>query len=249
MIKYKTNTKNCLFKHIYKYKYVFDPNPATKAYQKMSLIMLWQNISCAKNNFMWQSLMITQLHAVTHSIVTLPAMWKHLFSLNPCFVQYHYNDVIMRAMASQTTWVPIVYSTVCSGADQRKHQCSASLAFACEETGDRWITLTKGPVTPKMFPFDDVIMMGIGASFSQSFTDLHTHSVCRTSLKRKCLHFDEIFITGCTESCQNDNFQCSQWWKFHQNDDIFVSVMCCVFAFMHPDEYIQSVSSTAFIVS
>ena len=52
------------------------------------------------------------------------------------------------------------------------------------------------------------------------------------ALKRKCLHFDEIFITGCTESCQNDNFQCSQWWKFHQNDDIFVSVrfafvLCC----------------------
>ena len=38
------------------------------------------------------------------------------------------------------------------------------------------------------------------------------------SLKRKCLHFDEIFITGCTGSCQNDNFQCSQWLKFRQND-------------------------------
>ena len=45
------------------------------------------------------------------------------------------------------------------------------------------------------------------------------------SQKRKCLHFDEIMITGCTGSCQSDNFQCSQWWKFHQNDDIFVSVM------------------------
>ena len=44
------------------------------------------------------------------------------------------------------------------------------------------------------------------------------------TLKRKCPHFDEIFITGCTESCQNDNLQCSQWWKFRQNDDIFVSV-------------------------
>ena len=44
------------------------------------------------------------------------------------------------------------------------------------------------------------------------------------TLKRKCLHFDEIFIIGCTKSCQNDNFRCSQWWKFHQNDDIFVSV-------------------------
>ena len=44
------------------------------------------------------------------------------------------------------------------------------------------------------------------------------------TLKRKSLHFDEIFITGCTGSCQNDNFQCSQWLKLRQNDDIFVSV-------------------------
>ena len=45
------------------------------------------------------------------------------------------------------------------------------------------------------------------------------------SLKRKCCHFDKIFITGCTGSCQNDNFQCSQWWKFHQNNNISVSVI------------------------
>ena len=42
----------------------------------------------------------------------------------------HYGDVIMSAMASQITGLTIVYSTVYSGADQRKHQCSASLAFA-----------------------------------------------------------------------------------------------------------------------
>ena len=35
-------------------------------------------------------------------------------------------------------------------------------------------------------------------------------------LKRKC-HFDEIVITDCTRSCHIDNFQCKQWWKFHQN--------------------------------
>ena len=40
------------------------------------------------------------------------------------------------------------------------------------------------------------------------------------SLKRKCYHFDKIFVTGCTESCHFDNFRCSQWWKFHQNEDI-----------------------------
>ena len=41
----------------------------------------------------------------------------------------HYNDVIMGAMASQITSLTIVYSTVYSGADQRKHQSSASPAF------------------------------------------------------------------------------------------------------------------------
>ena len=35
----------------------------------------------------------------------------------------------MSAMASQITSLAIVYWTVYSGEDQRKHQCSASLAF------------------------------------------------------------------------------------------------------------------------
>ena len=43
-------------------------------------------------------------------------------------------------------------------------------------------------------------------------------------LKWKCHHFDENFVNVCTWSCQNDNFHCSQWWKFHQ-DDFSVSVL------------------------
>ena len=41
----------------------------------------------------------------------------------------HYNDVIMGAIASQITSLAIVYSTIYSGAYQRKHQSSVSLAF------------------------------------------------------------------------------------------------------------------------
>ena len=41
----------------------------------------------------------------------------------------HYNDFIMGAIASQITSPTIVYSTIYSDADQRKHQSSASLAF------------------------------------------------------------------------------------------------------------------------
>ena len=70
----------------------------------------------------------------------------------------HYNDIIMTAMASQITSLMIVYSTVYSGADQRKHQSSVSLAFV--RGIHRWPVnpLLIGPVTRKMFLFDDVIM-------------------------------------------------------------------------------------------
>ena len=66
----------------------------------------------------------------------------------------HYSDVIMSRMASQITSLTIVYSTI----DQRKHQRPASLAFV--RGIHRWPVNSphKGPVTGKMFPFDDVIM-------------------------------------------------------------------------------------------
>ena len=56
----------------------------------------------------------------------------------------HYSDVLMIAMASQITGVSIVYSIVCSVADQRKHQSFASLAFLKGFTGDWWIPRTEG---------------------------------------------------------------------------------------------------------
>ena len=64
----------------------------------------------------------------------------------------------MSVMASQITSLTIVYSTVYSGADQRKYQSSASLAFV--RGIHRWPVNSphEGPVTRKMFPFDDVIM-------------------------------------------------------------------------------------------
>ena len=64
----------------------------------------------------------------------------------------------MGVMASQIMSLTIVYSTISSDADQRKHQSSASLAFV--RGIHQWLvnSLHKWPVTRKMFPFDDVIM-------------------------------------------------------------------------------------------
>ena len=70
----------------------------------------------------------------------------------------YYDDVVMDAMASQITSLTIVYSTVYSGADQSKHQSSASLAFVWGIHRRPVNSPHKWPVTRKMFPFDDVIM-------------------------------------------------------------------------------------------
>ena len=69
-----------------------------------------------------------------------------------------YGDVIMDAIASQITSLVIVYSAFYSGADQRKHQTSASLAFVRGIRRGLVNSRHKWPITRKMFPFDDVIM-------------------------------------------------------------------------------------------
>ena len=75
---------------------------------------------------------------------------KYFFPL-----QWHHK---ISTIASQITSLTIAYSTVYSGADQRKHQIFASLAFVWGIY--RWLVNSphKWPVTRKMFPFDDVIM-------------------------------------------------------------------------------------------
>ena len=75
------------------------------------------------------------------------------------WLQSHYSDVIMGTMASQITSLNIVYSTIYSGADQRKHQSSASLAFV--RGIHQWPVNSphKWPVRQRKFPFDDIIML------------------------------------------------------------------------------------------
>ena len=72
---------------------------------------------------------------------------------------HHYDDVIMTMLASQITSLTVVYSIVYSGVNQRKHQSSASLAFVREIHRGPVNFPHKWPVTRKMFPFDDVIMI------------------------------------------------------------------------------------------
>ena len=70
----------------------------------------------------------------------------------------HYCNITMGAIAPQIISLTIVYSTIKSDADQRKHQNSASLAFVRGLHRGPVNSPHKWPVTRKMFPFDDVIM-------------------------------------------------------------------------------------------
>ena len=83
----------------------------------------------------------------THTMTACSVLIEHMV------LQWRHNGHDCVSITSLT----IVYS-VYSGADQRKHQSSPSLALWVEFTGDRWIPHT-GRVTWKMFPFEDVIMV------------------------------------------------------------------------------------------
>ena len=72
----------------------------------------------------------------------------------------HYDDVIMGAVASQITSLTIVYSTVYSDTDQKKHQRSASLAFVWGIHRGPMDSPHKWAVTRNIFSFHDVIMFG-----------------------------------------------------------------------------------------
>ena len=78
----------------------------------------------------------TQKNPVTSTKVLQTVLkWGHLHADNCQWsckwkkLHIHYSDVMMGAMASQIVSRTIVYSNVYSGADQRRHQNSASLAF------------------------------------------------------------------------------------------------------------------------
>ena len=112
----------------------------------------------------------SQLVVFTHCSLVLFSLFPlELWAMGKGICNTHYSGVIKGEMASQLTGLTIVYSTIYSGADQRKHQSSASLAFV--RGIHRWPvnSLHKWPVTRKMFPSDDVIMIHHSGSESIFF--------------------------------------------------------------------------------
>ena len=106
-----------------------------------------------QNIFYLPTILSSAIHCVKENGIRSFCVWPGKLQL------LHYCDAIMGTVASQITSLTIVYTTVYSDADQSKHQSSASLAFVRGIHRGPVNSPHKGPVTRKMFPFDDVIML------------------------------------------------------------------------------------------
>ena len=122
----------------------------------------------------------------------------------------------MDEIASQITSLTIVYSIVYSDADQRKHQSSVSPAFVRGIHRGPVNSPHKWPVTRKMFPFDDVIMLWfILCSTGSQCSSFNTSAICHISPARtQCeWHYSGSVLTETlsahwchiTSSCNNPN--------------------------------------------
>ena len=128
----------------------------------------WFETSCCSgNDTVMKSLMGLRCLLLSGYSVTKSSANLDPFELSPQttlvnvthkYIWEHYSDVIMGRIASQITGLTIVYSTIYSDADQRKHQSSASLAYVWGIHRGPVNSPYKWPVARKMFLFDDVIM-------------------------------------------------------------------------------------------
>ena len=97
----------------------------------------------------------------------------------------------MGAMASEITSITIVYSTVYSGAAQRKHQSSAPLAFVNSPVSGEFPAQMAS--NAKMFPFDDVIIFSNLCTWHDS-THYSCHGMCKVCSIHLTIFFDESKI-------------------------------------------------------
>ena len=139
----------------------------------------------------------------------------------PSCQSLHYHDDIISARESQITSLTIVYWSVYSGADQRKHQSSAPLAFVSWIHRRPVISPHKGSVTRKIFPFD-IVTLKVGVccmrmlffihvwknkSTLHSFSFTYTCYLFRMQINRKCFN---VFTTVMPK-LDTDHLPLSYW--------------------------------------
>ena len=129
----------------------------------------------------------------------------------------------MGAIASQITSLTIVYSIGYSDTDHRKHQSSASLAFVRGIHRGPVNSPHKWPVTRKIFPFDDVIMVDVityPCSCHFWFISLQWRHSGRDSVSNHQPHWFHKYsslrnwwLRYLLWNCHQININGSHWWQ------------------------------------
>ena len=111
----------------------------------------------------------------------------------------------------------VFYSTICSGADQRKHQSPASLAFV-RGIHRRPVNYSHyGPVTWKVFSFDDVIMR------RSKHNKPVFHGIIRIWTSESMYgHSLTLQALWCTYMCHL-KWKIERWWRIRRTNLIVVN--------------------------
>ena len=136
----------------------------------------------------------------------------------------HYSDVIMSATASQITCVSIVYLTICSGTDQRKHQSSASPAFVKGIHQGPVNSPHKGPVTRNKANLRDLIaatsleiLLKIGFKSSIFPCDLQIWWMTLKNNRAPLLYYIKLCASCQTHWWIQTGFTCPETLNLAQN--------------------------------
>ena len=128
-------------------------------------------------------------------------------------IPFHYSDIMMSAMPSQIIDASIVCSTVPSGVDQRNYQSSPSLAFVRGIHRLPVDSLHKGPLTRKIIPFDEVIMLELHLSDDTAWylsNNTMTHLFLKVSTYLKYVYARSCTCYWLCQVCIQNQCQCSQ---------------------------------------
>ena len=207
------------------FRKIFDWNACAISLKRVLLIRLWEVLSSVSmyrcvTMYDWTD----QNNGINIQDNTLRTKYVENKSVNrphymyqwTCVVKIvwesHYNDVILSAMAPQITSLTIVYSTVYSRRRWKKHQSSSSLAFV--RGIHRWPVNSphKGPVTRKMFPLDDVIMVFISDTLSVDWLlaawSMQALMSCLCSIKRLSIGIRHIGLPSIDDIKMSFNLFC-----------------------------------------
>ena len=144
----------------------------------------------------------------------------------------HYDDIIMGAMASQITSLTIVYSTVYSDADQRKHQSSALLAICAGNVSIGWrhhVFLPSHP--PQIHIITSLSPRQSGCDFINAGSNWLQVNICSGNgfgaIRHQAITWTNVDADLCchvVSLAHNELIYTCQIWMWLRHQNIFLSI-------------------------